>query len=493
MTMNDSRELALVLDSRIPLVVIESFDEKRASSLLLRVAKQRQKPVYRWTATDGLVRLSFGPELVAIANHTEPKDILEHIKQTQSPGIYLLCDFHPYLDGEPLHTRLIKDIAQRHHQVANTLVFLSHELTLPDELSRHSAVIDLSLPGDAEVMEIVREEARRWSQASDGARVKTDEDSLEKLVVNLRGLGHADVRRLARGAIVDDGAITEADIPEVNRAKFQLMDMDGVLSFEYDTEKFSNVGGLHNLKHWLSQRRQMFMAEQAAATDLPKGIMLTGVQGGGKSLAAKSIAGLWGVPLLRLDFAALYNKFYGETERNLRDSLKLAELMAPCVLWLDEVEKGLASDQQDGGPSRRVLGTFLTWLAERQSRVFVVATSNDITSLPPELLRKGRLDEIFFVDLPDAATRETIFSIHLKKRQFDPAGFDLSALAQQAEGFSGAEIEQAVVAAVYAASHREPTQATLLDELARTSPLSVVMAEKITGLRQWAEGRTVKA
>ncbi|MEX1034096.1 MAG: AAA family ATPase [Cellvibrionaceae bacterium] len=493
--MKDSHDMGLLLDSRVPLIVIETYDEKRALDLLLRVANQRKKGIFRWSVTDGLARLSFGPQVVAVADYTDPKEILEHIKQTVTPGIYVLCDFHHYLEGEPRRLRLIKDIAQLHYSVPNTLVFLSHQFSLPSEISRYSAVLQLALPSDEEITAIIREEAKQWAEGKPGERVKTDSDTLRKLVANLKGLSHSEVRRLARGAIIDDGAITEDDIPAVNKAKFELMDMEGVLSFEYNTAKFSNVGGLNRLKTWLNERHDIFCDSAADFKDVPKGIMLTGVQGGGKSLAAKSIAGLWGLPLLRLDFAALYNKFFGETERNLREALKLAELMAPCVLWLDEIEKGLSSDQHDSGTSKRVLGSLLTWMAERKARVFMVATSNDITALPPELVRKGRLDEIFFVDLPDKPTRAEIFSIHLNKRDLAAQNFDLDLLADQAEGFSGAEIEQAIVAAIYSAAARKTdvSEQHIVDEIRNTSPLSVVMAEKISALRNWARERAVSA
>ncbi len=502
--MKDSHDLGLLLDSRVPLIVIETFDEKRALDMLLKVANQRKKNIFRWSVTDGLGRLSFGPNMVKISEHTEPKEILNYIKDTVAPAIYVLCDFHPYFEDQPTNVRLVKDIAQLHSHVPNTLVFLSHQLDLPQELSRYSAVLQMSLPTDEEIMSIVRDEAKNWSKTAGVDRVKTDSETLKQLVANLRGLSHSEVRRLARGAIVDDGAITEDDIPEINKAKFKLMDMEGVLSFEYNTEKFSNVGGLNKLKKWLNERRTVFFDDDASQEnsdnksspiDLPKGIMLAGVQGGGKSLAAKSIAGLWGLPLLRLDFGALYNKFFGETERNLREALKLAELMSPCVLWLDEIEKGVSSDSNDTGTSKRVLGTLLTWMAERTSRVFMVATSNDITGLPPELVRKGRLDEIFFVDLPDMPTRVEIFKIHLNKRNHKAENFDLKLLADQSEGFSGAEIEQSVVAAMYSASAQsvEMTEQHIVNEILNTAPLSIIMAEKIAALRNWAKDRTVSA
>ncbi|MCB1646693.1 MAG: AAA family ATPase, partial [Pseudomonadales bacterium] len=253
---------------------------------------------------------------------------------------------------------------------------------------------------------------------------------------------------------------------------------------------------LNNLKAWVRQRERAFLDSRTNnALEPPKGVMLLGIQGSGKSLAAKAIAGLWGVPLLRLDIATLYNKFIGESERNLRESLEQADLMAPCVLWIDEIEKGISVSQTDNSTSQRMLGTLLTWMAERKSSVFLVATSNDVTSLPPELIRKGRLDEIFFVDLPTSALRQEIIAIHLAKRGFDPVSFDTELLAEQSDGFSGAELEQAVVAALYSVSAAGEALSTehILREIDSTYPLSVTMGEKINALRQWSSGRTVLA
>jgi SpoVK/Ycf46/Vps4 family AAA+-type ATPase len=319
--------------------------------------------------------------------------------------------------------------------------------------------------------------------------------ALEAFTQNLIGLTLADARRLVRNAIADDGAITDQDVEGLRQAKYELLNQGGVLSFELDTVAMEDVAGLHNLKRWLTRRRPVFLAaDPPPGLDAPKGVLLLGVQGAGKSLAAKAVAGAWQVPLLRLDFATLYNKYYGETERNLRESLKTAGMMAPCVLWIDEIEKGLASDQE-GGPSRRILGTLLTWMAERKDRVFFVATANDIESLPPELLRKGRFDEIFFVDLPDPEVRRVILRIHLNKRGQDSEKFDLDDLAAASEGFSGAELEQAVVSALYTAHADQQELATkhIRAELEQTRPLSVLMAEDIAYLRTWAAERTVPA
>ena len=414
------------------------------------------------------------------------------MKQDVRANLYVFCDLHPYLD-EPKLVRLLKDIALSEAPMAPTIVLVSHALKLPPEVQRLAARFSLSLPAEEELIAIVREEATRWSERNRGARVRTDNRTLQQVVKNLRGLSHAEARALARNVICDDGAITQDDLPELNRAKFRLLDLDGVLGFEYETARFAEVGGLANFKRWLAERQGAFLGGQG--DDLPRGVMLVGVQGGGKSLAAKAVAGLWGLPLLRLDFACLYNKYFGETERNLREALALAEQMAPCVLWMDEIEKGLATGDMDGGVSQRVLGTLLTWMAERTAPVFMVATANAIDRLPPELLRKGRFDELFFVDLPDLATRAEIFRIHLARREMEPDGLGLMALAEASEGFSGAEIEQVVVSAVYAAQaqQRPVDQAMLLESLRATAPLSVVMSEHLSALRAWAQGRTVRA
>jgi len=280
----------------------------------------------------------------------------------------------------------------------------------------------------------------------------------------------------------------------VMQAKYELLNRGGALQFEYDTARFSDVGGLNRLKTWLSQRKAAFRRDQDAAhLDPPKGILLIGVQGCGKSLAAKATAGIFGAPLLRLDFGTLYDKYHGETERKLRESLKTADVMSPCVLWIDEIEKGIAGRGGETGTTQRVLGTFLTWMAERKSPVFVVATANDITALPPELVRKGRFDEIFFVDLPDAGVRSTILAIHLTNRGQRLGDFDVESLADAMQGFSGAEIEQAVVSALYAAhaSNESLKSAHIQREIEQTKPLSTVMHEKISALRAWADGRTV--
>ncbi|MFW6092756.1 MAG: AAA family ATPase [Pseudomonadota bacterium] len=487
----------MILDAGIPIVAVESADERRVLALLLRLAMERQLAFFEWRTTRGLERGGFGSEPERGEELADPEALLAHIAATPGPALYALCDFHPYLVNEPKIVRYLKDIALEQERLGNTLVLVSHALEIPKEIGRLSAKFDLRLPSDQELVALIRTQAKAWSEANGGRKVRTDQQTLDRLVANLRGVSHADAQVLIRHAVFDDGAITDSDIPEVNRLKFELMDAEGVLHFEYDTESLADVAGLDNLKSWLSLRRHAFLE---ASADRPRGVLLLGVQGGGKSLAARAVAGTWGVPLLRLDFGTLYNKYFGETERNLRNSLRQAALMAPCVLWMDEIEKGVATGDSDNATSQRVLSTLLTWMAENQDAVFIVATANDIAPLPPELVRKGRLDELFFVDLPEVEARREIFRIHLAKRGIEAEHFDLDALAAAAEGFTGAEIEEAIVAARYLAGARAEadapaalTQQDVVDAISRTFPISVTRAESIRGLREWARERTVPA
>ncbi len=497
--MADTKDLNVLLGAGIPIVGIETPDEGRVLALLLRLAMQRNLAFYEWSITRGLRLSGFGEELGngSEIQLDEPEALLRHVSKTPGPGLYVLCDFHPYWRDEPKIVRFLKDIALAHERLQNTVVLVSHKLDMPVEIGRLTANLQMRLPSDEELMAMVRSQAQVWGEQHQGKKVRTDSRTLKKLIANLRGVSHADAQVLIRHAIHEDGAITESDIPEVNKLKFDLMDAEGVLHFEYDTERFSNVAGLSNLKSWLKIRRDAFLNgdDNSAAQDRPKGMLLLGVQGGGKSLAAKAVAGFWSVPLLRLDFGSLYNKYFGETERNLRNSLKQAEQMAPCVLWMDEIEKGLATGGGDNATAHRIMGTLLTWMAENSNAVFIVATSNDISGLPPELMRKGRLDEIFFVDLPDHQVRQEIFRIHLKKRDLDPEAFDVDELASRAEDFTGAEIEEAIVSARYLAADREGSisQGDIAAALDRTYPISVLRAESIDALRTWAKGRTVPA
>ncbi|GAB6041738.1 AAA family ATPase [Endothiovibrio diazotrophicus] len=477
-----------MVGSGTSLLFVESGDEREVETLFRRLATRLGRPLLRWSVASGLKALNGEP--ASRPGVREPAKILAEIPGRTTPTLWLLMDFHHWLD-DPLVLRQLKEIALG--DGGQTLVLVSHAMEIPDELRSLAARFELSLPDRGKLEALLHEESLEWGRKNRRS-IQAHREIVDALLDNLLGLTTGDARQLIRNAIYDDGMLTEEDLGELAKTKYGLLGSEGVLSLELDTEKFNQVAGLHRMKRWLERRREVFLADQPpAGLDPPKGLLLLGVQGGGKSLAAKSVAGSWGIPLLRLDFGTLYNKYYGETERNLRDSLKTAESMAPCVLWIDEIEKGLSGG--DDGPAKRILGTLLTWMAERGSRVFLVATANDIEVLPPELLRKGRFDEIFFVDLPDPEVRAEIFRIHLARRQQDPATFDLEPLAAASEGFAGAEIEQAVVSALYAAhAAKEPLNTGhIVAEIEQTSPLSVVMAEKIAYLRSWAASRTVPA
>jgi hypothetical protein len=489
-----SQDLVTLLRARTPLLVIESAEEKRVVEGFRHAIAQVLRPLWRWSITGGLQRL----DLDLGEESQGPPDAsmtLQAIQEQPEPGVFLLLDFQPYL-RYTMTLRLLREIVLREGSAEHTLVLVGAALDLPPELAAAATRFAFAPPDADALAALVREEAFAWSREH-GRRVEVDSDVARTIVRNLAGLTLADARRIVRKLVHDDGALTPADLPELARAKVALLDRDGLLHFEYETAQFAAVAGLARLKRWVAQRKPAFTGEKLPLKlDPPRGVLLLGVQGCGKSLAAKAMAGGFGVPLLRLDIGTLYNKYHGETERNLREALRTAELLAPCVLWIDEIEKALSTSGADDGVSRRVLGYLLTWMAERTAPVFLVATANDVQQLPAELLRKGRFDETFFVDLPDGATRADIFRLHLARRDLDPARYDLAALAAASDGFSGAEIEQAVVAALYAAAadgRRAPTQSQLAAEIAGTRPLSVLMAEKVAALRAWAAPRTVPA
>jgi hypothetical protein len=491
--MNAIQDLRLLLERRVPLISLESREELRVIELLQQANTDFPRPLFRWTVTSGLQRLDEGYKPQRF--NAKPTDVLQHLVDVRQSGIYVLIDFHPYLE-DPVHLRLLRDFAQKEQNTEKTIVLLSHELTIPPELSHLVFTYQLPLPSQEELMELITEIARDFVRKNGGKKVKADATTVQLLARSLAGLTLTDARALAEHAIFHDGLIDKEDIAAAIKRKYELMNGSGVLTFTFETTNFGKVGGLHQLKAWLQLRRKVFLKPgHSPNLDPPKGILLLGVQGGGKSLAAKAVAGLWELPLLRLDFGNLYDKYYGETEKNLRRALQTAELMAPCVLWIDEIEKGLSGSTEDEGLSRRMLGSLLTWMSERSAPVFLVATANDISTLPPELLRKGRFDELFFVDLPDTAIRRDIFAIHLRERQLVPEAFDLDRCARQSAGFSGAEIEQAIISALYAtaAQDRPPETEDFVAALRQTRPLSVLMAEKIQGLRAWARERTVSA
>ena len=490
--MSELDDLTTLVRAATPLLVIETVDEQRVIECFRHVISQALHPLWRWTLTDGLNRLDFAQRDEEVA--PDATATLHAIRSHDPRGIYLMFDFHGLL-GYAMSLRQLREIVQRHRSAAHTIVLVGARIELPEELEALALRVPLSLPDIKELAGILRGEAAGW-QREQGRRIEVDNDAARTIVRNLLGLSAPDARRIVRKLIYADGALGANDLPVLMQSKFDLLNRSGLLHYEYATASFADIAGVSRVREWVQRRRTVFLDPSATPMlDPPKGVLLLGVQGCGKSLAAKAIAGGFGVPLVRLDFGTLYNKYQGETEKNLREALASTELLAPCVLWIDEIEKGLAGGGDDGGVARRVLGYLLTWMAERKAKVFTVATANAVNELPAELLRKGRFDEIFFVDLPRESVRGEIFALHLARRKLEPASFDLAALASASDGFSGAEIEQAIVSALYdaASTGAAPDQSSLLNALSQTRPLSVLMREQVATLRAWAQGRCVAA
>jgi SpoVK/Ycf46/Vps4 family AAA+-type ATPase len=379
-------------------------------------------------------------------------------------------------------------------------VVSGHEnVRLPDSLRSHATIVRLP-PPTFEDYRVLVERIIGWHSSRMPVKVELNPAERVRLVQSLSGLSLLEAEKVLNQLIIDDGHLRPADVEQALEAKRKLVQQDGLLEYSPAEQGMSDVAGLAGLKGWLASRRTILADPVKAAAfglSFPKGVLLLGVPGCGKSLCAKAVANEWGLPLLKLDPANLYDKYVGDSEKNFKRAMQTAERLAPIVLWIDELEKAFAagSGEDDGGVSRRVFGTFLSWLQDRRGDVFVVATSNDVTKLPPEFIRKGRFDEVFFVDLPRDEARRAIFTIHLGKRKQDPARFDLARLVAASEGFSGAEIEQAIISALYTAfSTGAPlSNDIVLAELASTRPLSRTMHERLDDLRRWAAERTVAA
>jgi hypothetical protein len=487
-TLHDLKTLVL---SYHPAVVIETVEEERVARLLEAAAAELRLPLLEWSVTEGLRRRDAPHPVYGTAS---PLGALRHLSTLTVSALVHLKDFGPHL-GDAAVQRAFRDMADTCARTRSTMVLTGDQVTLPPGLAHLGVHLALRLPDEGELREVVRAVLRGLS----GQRpvdVALTPGELEDLVRALTGLTLNQARQALAYAVIEDGRLGSEDIQRLIDRKAQLIHDGGLLEYyPLDDNRFE-IGGFDRLKAWLDRVQVGFGAE-ARAVNLrpPRGILLVGVQGCGKSLAAKFIARHWRMPLVKLDAGRLYDKYIGESEKNLRRATELAESMAPAVLWIDEIEKGFAAGgaEADGGVSQRLLASFLTWMQERQADVFVVATANDLDVLPPEFLRKGRFDEIFFVDLPDAADRESIFRIHLGLRKQDPGRIDLPRVVAASDGFSGAEIEQAVIGALYRALHAGQTLDTglLVDELAGTVPLSRTRREDIALLRERAQGRFV--
>ena len=493
-------ELSLLIKSKYPVVFFESIDEIYTISQLKAIAGQLNLVFYQWSLTDGLQRedtensyyLTKQPSqmLSMILDLTKPGDDGE-----THPGLFVLKDFNKYLD-DVLTLRLFKDTINRIKNTENKFVILSPEYKLPRDIEVDSAHLIGGYPVEDEIETIIKETIEEIERTKQEIKLCLTREEFTQIANSLKGLSIQQIKNVISQCVQDENILNINDLNVIESYKKNIFDQEGLLEF-YLTEDKSSIAGFDNLKIWLSDRKDSFVLEKGSSLPIPKGLLLMGVQGCGKSLAVKVISREFNLPLYRLDLGRLYSKYIGETEQNLRKALVIVEKLCPLCLWIDEIEKGFAtsSGDIDGGVSQRIFGTFLTWMQEHKENCFIAATANDIYRLPPEFLRKGRFDEIFFVDLPNAQAREQMFKINLQKRGLKPEDFDLKKLVETSTDFSGAEIEQALISALYRATSVKETISTaiIIEQIKSTKPLSVLKSEEITALRDWAKERTIPA
>ena len=549
--------MKILINSSTPIVIMETVEEMRALALVRAACSELNMAVFEWTIADGLVRSGSGASVAqtgaqshaqsvgqsyaqtrpnslpqgnsegerlmrsvmssvvsddgagagpktamyntSMYNTSDPVQALANLESMTIEAVFVLKDFHRHMDN-PVVIRRLRDVGQKFSANRRTLVLTAPAIEMPPELASLVEFVDLPLPDRRRLREIIGETFKRMS-GTHTLKLQIDASGVDAMAGNLSGLTEEAAERTISQAVVGRLALSPDCITDVLDAKKALLKRSEMLEFVDSTDTMANVGGLDNLKQWLQQRRGAW--DEGAAQfglDAPKGVIILGVQGCVKSLCARAVAGEWKLPLVKFDTAAVYDKFIGETEKRIQKVFRVAEGLAPCVLWIDELEKVFAgsgpdSASADAGVSSRLLASFLSWMQERKPAVFVAATCNNVTVLPPELIRKGRFDELFFVDLPSETERRQVFAIQLAKRKRNPADYDLGKVAKAAQGFSGAEIESAVQTALYAAfaAKRELSNEDLLTALSSTVPLSITRAEEIGELREWAKKRAVWA
>jgi hypothetical protein len=511
--------LKILINSSTPIVVMETVEEVRALSLVHAACSDLNLALFEWTIADGLVRSGSGAAVsqprtttmgnltgsnavgsnTALYNTADPAQALSNLETMTIEAVFVLKDFHRHMDN-PVVVRRLRDVGQKFSANRRTLVLTAPAIEMPPELVGLVEFLDLPLPDRDRLREIIRETYTRMA-GTHTLKLQLDSNGVDAMAANLRGLTEEAAERAVSQTVVGRQALSPDCVTDVLDAKKALLQRSEMLEFVDATDNMASVGGLENMKRWLEQRRGAW--DDGAlkfGLEPPKGVIILGVQGCGKSLCARAVAGEWNLPLVKFDTAAVYDKFIGETEKHIQKVFRVAEGLAPCVLWIDELEKVFAgsgpdSASADAGVSSRLLASFLSWMQDRKPAVFVAATCNNVTVLPPELIRKGRFDELFFVDLPSTAERKQIFCIQLTKRKRNPADYDLHRAAAAAQGFSGAEIESAVQTALYAAFARKQELSTedLLTALSSTVPLSITRSEEVAQLRAWAKDRAVWA
>jgi adenylate kinase family enzyme len=493
-----AQEIETLIRARYPILYVVTGEEVRVQNLLIEIARNRQKKIFEWSYTTGLVPAgkSIQAQKHRNASTRDPLVALDQVIDQVEPAIFVFRDFHPFLTKSNFAViRKLKEIALHLKNSYKTIILVSPLQEIPPELDKEITVLNFPLPDRAELgalLDRIVDDVKQFRQVT----IELDAAGRDRLLSAALGLTLNEAENVFAKIIVKDERLSGDDVNEVFAEKQQIIRKSGLLEYYATDESFNHVGGMGILKDWLDKRSIAFSRE---ARDFglppPKGILLLGVQGCGKSLCAKAVSSLWQLPLLRFDMGRMFGSLVGSSEENVRKAIAVAESVAPAILWVDEIDKAFAGSQgsgsTDGGTTARVFGTFLTWLSEKTAPVFVVATANDISQLPPELMRKGRLDEIFFVDLPAEDERLAIFNIHLTRRGRPPTGFRLPELVTASKDFSGAEIEQAIISALYDAFSEKRELATehILEALSQTVPLSKTMDEQLSRLRTWADGR----
>jgi len=495
-------ELETLIRARYPILYVVSSEEMRVQRLVMDIARRRQKKAFEWSCSTGIVPA--GSSIQSQKNRSpatrDPLAALDQVIEQVEPALFIFKDLHPFLtrNNFPI-IRKLKEIALHLKNSFKTIILISPVMEIPAELEKEVTVLIHPLPSSTDLGELMD---RILADLSEGQHVKIEvtPEGRDKLLQAALGLTLGEAENVFARIVVKDQRLGAEHVTEVFAEKQQIIRKSGLLEYCSSPENFSSIGGLSVLKDWLNKRSLAFSdAARSFGLSAPRGILLLGVQGCGKSLCAKAVSNQWQLPLLRFDMGRMFGSLVGSSEENVRRAISVAESVAPAILWVDEIDKAFAGSQgsglSDGGTTARVFGTFITWLSEKTNPVFVVATANDISHLPPELLRKGRLDEIFFVDLLSPEERAEVLSIHLGKRGRDPASFDVEALAAASQQFSGAELEEAVNSALYDAfyANSELTTSHLLGAITQTVPLARTMDEQISRLRQWAEGRARNA
>ncbi len=491
------REIDVLIRARYSLIYVVSWEERRVLAALKEIVVGQDKQFYTWSETMGVRQGTKQITTGGADNRTrDPQNVLDVIRTSAEAAVYVLKDFHVFLHPNYPHSsavvRKLRDLAEALQTSYTTVILLSPVLQLPDELQKDVTVLDYELPTLRD-LEGLLTRISDSVRGQEGLKLDLTAEQRERLLKAALGLTLSEAENVFAKCLVEKGCF---DVELIIAEKQQLIRKSGILE-HFDThEQVGDIGGLEVLKHWLQSRSPAFTEKaQRFGLPAPRGVLLLGVQGCGKSLTAKAVAQLWRLPLLRLDVGRIFSGIVGSSEQNIRRAIQMAETVAPCVLWIDEIEKALAGVQSsamaDAGVTARIFASLNTWMQEKTKPVFVVATANDISQLPPELLRKGRFDEIFFVDLPAEEERREIFEIHLRKRKRDTVQYDLDRLAQEAVGFSGSEIEQAVISALYAAfeENRDITTEDVSAAVKETVPLSLTMREDIGMVRRWAKGR----